>query len=359
LLSPSDLAVERAQLDIKYETGKLSDLERWRRLQLKNVDPPRERSLGVRAATSWNFKSLAAKGLNETTRLTEDVSLVQLDSGAQVKALITATSDTSAGAFITNESGQYTPQPQRRLRILDLVRLGETSVDAVEFARQTTFTNTAAEVAEATSTVTGTKPEATVAFEKVTAPVKDYATWAPATRRALTDATGMRDVIDTTLTFAVRRVLEEAVVTAMVTDAGATQAKGADALPVAVLKLLTTLRNADVEPTAALLAPVDYETLRTLSGTSPYLSGPPITVDSDGTERLFAIPLIVSPSVPDDTALIADMGAVSVWLRDMQIYVSQSHSTYFTSNLAAILAELRAALAVTATASVGKITGWD
>jgi hypothetical protein len=63
----------------------------------------------------------------------------------------------------------------------------------------------------------------------------------------------------------------------MVADAGATHAKGADALPVATLKLLTTLRNADVEPTAALLNPVGYEQLRTLSGTSPYLSRPPIS----------------------------------------------------------------------------------
>ena len=143
---------------------------------------------------------------------------------------------------------------------------------------------------------------------------------------------------------------------AMVADAGATQAKGADALPVAVLKLLTTLRNAEIEPTAALLAPVDY---RTLSGTSPYLSGPPITVGDDGVERLFAIPLIVSASVPDDTAVIADMSSVSVWMRSLQVYLSESHASYFVHNLAAILCELRAGLAVTAPAGVGKVTGWD
>ena len=83
--------------------------------------------------------------------------------------------------------------------------------------------------------------------------------------------------------------------------------KEQDTQPVATLKLLTTLRNSDVEPTAALLNPVDYKLIRTLSDTSPYLSGPPITVDSDGTEQLSSVPLIVTPSVPDDTALVADM----------------------------------------------------
>ncbi len=53
------------------------------------------------------------------------------------------------------------------------------------------------------------------------------------------------------------------------------------------------------------------------------------------------------------------MASVTVWMRSLQIYVSESHSTYFVNNLAAILAELRAALAVTAPAGVGKVTGWD
>ena len=130
-------------------------------------------------------------------------------------------------------------------------------------------------------------------------------------------------------------------------------------MPVSVLKLLTTLRNSDVEPSAALLNPLDYETIRTLSGTSPYLSGPPITVDSDGTERLFGIPLIITPSVPDDTALVADMQAMGVWLRSAQIYLSASHASYWVQNLVAILAELRAAHGVLFPAGVGKVTGWD
>jgi hypothetical protein len=63
--------------------------------------------------------------------------------------------------------------------------------------------------------------------------------------------------------------------------------------------------------------------------------------------------------VPDDTALIADMQAVGVWLRSAQIYISTSHASYFTANLAAILAELRAAHGVLFPIGVGKVTGWD
>ena len=153
------------------------------------------------------------------------MSLAQFKNGSEAKALITGLSDTSGGAFITNKADAYGPLPKRRLRVLDLVRLGETTVDAVEFARQTAWTNTAAEVAEATATNLGTKPEATIAFEKVTATVKNYATWAPATRRAISDVQEARSVIDGQLSYGCQRVLEEAVVATMVTDAGATQAK--------------------------------------------------------------------------------------------------------------------------------------
>ena len=57
--------------------------------------------------------------------------------------------------------------------------------------------------------------------------------------------------------------------------------------------------------------------------------------------------------------MIADMQAVGVWLRSMQIYISESHASYFVYNLVAILAELRAALGVLAPAGVGTVTGWD
>jgi HK97 family phage major capsid protein len=359
LSTSSRLALEKAQLDIEHKAGRLDAPGRYRRAELNSLVMPPAVTLGEIAARSPQFKSLAVSALSTSGNVApveDDVQLAHITSGEQTKTLITGVSDTSAGAFVTNDRGEYVPQPRRRLQVLDLVRPDSTDLDAIEYARQTTFTNNAAAVAEATSTATGTKPEAAIAFEKVTADVGTYATWVPASRRSLSDANGMRSTIDSQLTYAVRRKLEEAVVAAMIAGAGSTEAKGANALPVAVLKLLTTMRNLEVEPTAVLLNPLDYETFRSL--TTVYTS-PPVTVDSDGTERLFGIPLIVTASVPDDTAVVADMSAVTVWLRSLQIYLSDSHASYFVNNLCAILAELRAALAVTATAGVGTVTGWD
>ena len=56
--------------------------------------------------------------------------------------------------------------------------------------------------------------------------------------------------------------------------------------------------------------------------------------------------------------MIADMQSVGVWLRSLQIYISDSHVSYFVLNMVAILAELRAALGVLAPAGIGTVTGW-
>jgi hypothetical protein len=88
-------------------------------------------------------------------------------------------------------------------------------------------------------------------------------------------------------------------------------------------------------------------------------SSAPISVDSDGTERLFGIPLIISSSVPDDTAVVADMKSVAVWLRSMDVFLTDSHSDWFVRNLSCCLGELRAAAAVVSPAGIGTVTSWD
>ena len=60
---------------------------------------------------------------NTQLGLAGDVTLVQFNDGNEAKALITGLSDTSGGAFVTNQSVDYVPQPRRRLRVLDLVRV--------------------------------------------------------------------------------------------------------------------------------------------------------------------------------------------------------------------------------------------
>jgi len=112
-----------------------------------------------------------------------------------VKTLITGSSDTSGGAFVTNDYlglqvglGAF----QRPLTIRDLVTNGTTTSDTVEYVQVTSVTNNAAPTPESTTTAdpgamtvaNGVKPESAMAMQKVTATVKTIAHWLPATKRA-------------------------------------------------------------------------------------------------------------------------------------------------------------------------------
>ena len=252
---------------------------------------PERKALTDRVIQSGEYKALIASGALGSDVRGFNAKLADL-SVAEVKTLITGLSDTSGGAFITNDRKPYVPQPRRTPRLFDLVTVGETGVDAVEYARQTTFTNVAAETAEATTTDTGTKPEATIAFEKVVETVKTIAHWVPTTRRALADVGQLSTLIDSQLRYGLEFRLE----TQMVQGDGAgenitgiintsnilSQAKSTDSVADAIHKGITQLRLGYVEPNAVGMHPNDWQVLRlarddsgSIAGTGSYLFGPP------------------------------------------------------------------------------------
>ena len=120
----------------------------------------------------------------------------------QRRGLVTGTSATSAGAFISNDdTGIYDiGEFQRELTIFDLISRGTTQSDVVEYVRQTAFTNNAAVVPEADSVDptddTGRKPWSAFAFERVVETVATIAHGEAASLRALSDAGQMRAIID-------------------------------------------------------------------------------------------------------------------------------------------------------------------
>jgi hypothetical protein len=97
-----DQTLELARLDIRNEAGRLTDSRErllWKALKAGS-SPARGRSLGVRVVASHAYKTFAAAQLNANASvpLSKDVLLAQINSGADVKTLLTGVSDTSAGA---------------------------------------------------------------------------------------------------------------------------------------------------------------------------------------------------------------------------------------------------------------------
>lgn len=275
------------------------------------------------------------------TRPTGFTHLVTPKRGA--KALVTGTSDTSAGAFVQNDYlGLQVGLNvfQRPLMLRDLVTPGRTTSDTVEYVRVTGTTNNAAPVAEATTTGNGTKPESGLATAKVTTPVKTIAHWIPVTKRALSDAAQIRTLIDSFLEYGLEEELEDQMVSGdgtgenfegLATVSG-TQAQAWDT------NIFTTTRRAKTKvrtvgrsvPTAYLFNPVDVETMDLLQDNEArfYRGGPVGTIGGAlGTAPLWDLPVIESEAVPAGTGWVGDWRKAILWDREQSaITMSDSHA---------------------------------
>jgi hypothetical protein len=351
--------LELTKLDILNAAGRLTDTnERLRWKALKCDTPARSTTLGARVVTSVGYKEFAAKALatNGNVSLSKDVPLASAGP-RQTKTLLRLGSSTSAGAFtnMDDQRGEYAPV-RRPLELLNLVRPGTTEESAVSYVRQTTYTSAAAETAEATSTTTGTKPEATLPFEAVSSPVENIPVWAPATRRALADVDELRRLVDEQLSFDVRRRLEEQLINGngttpnlrgiLNTTGVQSQAKGADSHPLALTKAIALVLVAGFKPNAVAIHPNDW-----VESVTPF-----ITAGGSLGETL-TVPVVPSASVPEGTALVGDFNQAAVWTRSLDVYFSATHSDYLTRNLVACLAEGRFAVGVFAPAAFAKVTG--
>lgn len=324
----------------------------------------RARSLGAEFVElptyqDW-LKQVAPSGaIGRNTRLTSPPlhfnGFKDLDQHA---ALQTGESSTSAGAFVfTERYSGLTELGRRPLVIRDVITNLQTGSDAVEFVRITTETNAATPVAEATATAggSGVKPESDLAFEVVTTNVRTIANWIAATRRALSDASQLRGLIDAFLRYNLEEELEDQIVagdgvgqnfTGILNTSG-TQAQAWDT------NILTTTRRARRkvrtvgrrQPNAYLLNPIDWETIDLLQDNEGrYIFGGP---QRQGTPVLWGLPVIESEAVPEGTGLVADFRTCVLWDREeANILVTDSHSDFFIRNMVAILAELRAAFGI-------------
>ncbi|HOA04104.1 MAG TPA: phage major capsid protein, partial [Dermatophilaceae bacterium] len=120
----------------------------------------RVKSLGVTVVESPEFKAM----LKPFQRPDGGISIpkgTHINSDPiKVKSLFTGASSTSGGAFVVNERTDIVEMLGRKpLTIRSLCSNRRTSSDTVEYVAQTSHTNAAAVVAEATSSAAPTAPE--------------------------------------------------------------------------------------------------------------------------------------------------------------------------------------------------------
>lgn len=293
-----------------------------------------------------------------------------------LKDLITGASSTSAGAMVVNDRFPTITDliGERELTVRDLVTIGSTESDTVEYVRVTGKTNNAATVAEATSAAGPTAPEAAgalvpvagggyksesaLALEVVSTTVKTIAHWIPITKRAASDAGQVRTLVDSFLRYGLMEELEDQMLTGdgtgenfsglatVVTQTVGSAGTDIDAIVDAIRTIRVTGRR---RPTAMVIHPNDWYSagfLLAKDGDERYLVGDPrATVEQ--LNQLWGLQVVVSEAQPENTALVGDFRQAVLWEREgVSLMVSDQHADFFTRNLLAILAEMRAAFGV-------------
>jgi HK97 family phage major capsid protein len=277
----------------------------------------------------------------------------------------------SAGALIRpDRDSRVFQDPNRPLRIRDLIPTVPTASNAVEFMRENVFTNNATPQGTVAGIGGGEfvgKAQSEITYELVTKPVRTIAHWMAASRQVLSDAPMLQNLIDGRLAYGLDlksdqqlllgdgtgQNLDGILVDASINNAGELPSGTASAdVPAAMIdhirKAITIEQTFEYyNMTGLLLNPADWETLETAKATDGHylmVSMP----TGRATESVWRIPVIVTNAQPLGQFLIGDwtMGAVIYDRESVSIRVSESHASFFVENGVAILGEERYTLAI-------------
>lgn len=239
-----------------------------------------------------------------------------------------------------------------------------TTSNAIEFTKENTFTNNAAEAAEGAS-----KAESAITFSLVNMPISTVAHWIKISRQLASDNVALAAYVNARMVYGVNRKVETQLVAgdgtapniSGILDTGNFTAHGiADAALGATLKKLVLIRkmiaaskNAGYPVDAILLNPSDWADIEidlftTAAGHTLY------SVTDAGQARLFGVPVIESVGMTVDQVAVGAFGqAYMIHNREgVTVEMSDSDSDNFTKNLITIRAERRLALATERPAAV-------
>jgi HK97 family phage major capsid protein len=249
------------------------------------------------------------------------------------------------------------PGAFQMLSVESLLNSTTTTSNAVEFTKEASFTNNAAETAEGVA-----KPESAITWSLVNMPVSTVAHWIKISRQLAMDNTALAAYVNTRMRYGVQRKVETQLCSGDGTapnisgmfDSGNYTAHGylsgalGSTLPKLVLirKMIADSWAAGYPADAILLNPADFAAIEIelLTTTSNAVR---VQVDANGVMRLWGVPVVQAVGMTADTVAVGAFGqAYTVYNREgITVEMSESDSDNFTKNLITIRAERRLALA--------------
>lgn len=274
-----------------------------------------------------------------------------------------ATFLTSAGwAPESLRTGRVVLDEQRDIEVTDALPLFPTTMAAIVYMEETTFTNAAAERAENASYA-----ESALALTQRSVTVRSIGTSLPVTDEQLADVDGIAAYLDQRLGFMVRQRLDSQILvgdgtgsnlTGTLNVAGInTQAKGADSTPDAIYKGMVLAQvTGRSQPNVAFIHPTDWQDVRLLkTADGIYIWGSP---SEAGPDRIWGLPVIRTTAVTQNTGIVGDYARFSgLHIRQGLEVLTGFVSNDFLQGRVTVRAGIRAAVVHYRPSAFTQITG--
>lgn len=342
-------SADKALAEMNGLSARLSDIEQ--KAARAGQEGTREtRSLGQRFIESDEIKAAIGAGDRFKGRVT--VEMRAITSGSS-----TGNSGTTGLVVADRQPNIIQVTPDRRMTIRDLLMPGTTQSGAIDYVRETGFTNNAAPVAENPSQP---KPQSEIKFDLVTLGVKTIAHFVMASKQILADAPMLASYVDGRLRYGLAFKEEDQLLngdstgqnlnglmnqaTAYAQPAGTTVKSETmiDRLRLAMLQATM----AELPATGHVLNPTDWTSIEMTKDTQ----GRYVFANPTGLAGpvLWGLPVAQSLSMKAGSFLTGAFAyAAQIFDReDATVTISTEDRDNFVKNMVTILAEERMALAV-------------
>lgn len=291
-------------------------------------------------------------------KLFEDGSSFRGKASHEMKATLTSLTTDAAGsvgdAINQTRLPGILPPPQRRMTVRDLLSQGRMDGNALEYVKETGFTNNAAPVAEGAA-----KPASDIKLDLVSTSAKVIAHYMKASRQVMDDISQLRSVIDNRLLYGLayreevqllngdgtgqnlNGIITQATAYSAPFDPAGTET-GIDMIRLAALQAFL----AEYPATGIVMHPSDWARIELLKdGDGRYIIGNP---QGAIAPTLWGLPVVATQAITVDKFLVGafQLGAQVFDRWAARVELATENEDDFIKNLVTILAEERLALAV-------------
>ncbi|HEY7804191.1 MAG TPA: phage major capsid protein [Orrella sp.] len=273
-------------------------------------------------------------------------------------------------AAIVNATGQNQPlvpsdrlpgiinNPNRVLTIRDVLPVGRTTSNLIEFTKENVFTNNAGPQYDSPATENVIKPESGITFTLASAPVVTLAHFIPVSRQVIDDAPQLESYVNSRLTYGLKLEEEDQLLNGNGTSgniSGILNSGNFTAYNRAVTgdTKLETLRRAITQGQLSefmvdtiVMNPADWEEIELLKGTDgQFVFSNPVVMAGP---QIWGKRVVPTNSIASGTFLVGAMAmGAQIWDRqDAAVQISYEDGDNFKKNMATLLAEERLALTV-------------